>query len=81
MIKRIKICTGPGCRAWDAEFMANRLKVMDKSCVISVVTCMDKCGGGASVRLKDRGKVFKLRDRSELINVIKGDEDSLTQAY
>ena len=81
MIKRIKICTGPGCRAWDAEFMAKRLQVMDKTSEIIEVTCMDKCGGGASVRLKDRGKVFKLRDKSELVNVIKGDEDSLTQAY
>jgi len=81
MLNRIKICTGPGCRAWDAEFMAKRLRVMDKTSEIIEVTCMDKCGGGASVRLKDRGKVFKLRDRSELVNVIKGDEDSLAQAY
>ena len=81
MLNRIKICTGPGCRAWDAEFMAKRLQVMDKTSEIIEVTCMDKCGGGASVRLKDRGKVFKLRDRSELVNLIKGDEDSLTQAY
>ncbi|MFL2948556.1 MAG: hypothetical protein ACJZ44_04990 [Nitrospinales bacterium] len=81
MLNRIKICTGPGCRAWDAEFMAKRLRVMDKTSEIIEVTCMDKCGGGASVRLKDRGKIFKLRDRSELVNVIKGDEDSLTQAY
>ena len=81
MTKRVKICTGPGCRAWDAEFMANRLRRMDKNCGVILVQCMDKCGGGASVRLKDRGKVFKLRDKSELVNVIKGDEDSLTQAY
>jgi len=81
MLNRIKICTGPGCRAWDAEFMAKRLRVMDKTSEIIEVTCMDKCGGGASVRLKERGKVFKLRDKSELVNVIKGDEDSLTQAY
>ena len=81
MLNRIKICTGPGCRAWDAEFMVKRLQVMDKTSEIIEVTCMDKCGGGASVRLKDRGKVFKLRDKSELVNVIKGDEDSLTQAY
>ena len=81
MTKRVKICTGPGCRAWDAEFMANRLRRMDKNCGVILVQCMDKCGGGVSVRLKDRGKVFKLRDKSELVNVIKGDEDSLTQAY
>ena len=81
MIKRIKICTGPGCRAWGAEVMAQRLRIMDKTSEILVVKCMNKCGGGCSVRLKDRGKVFKLRDKSELVNVIKGDEDSLTQAY
>jgi len=46
-----------------------------------VVTCMDKCGGGVSIRLKDRGKVFKLRDKDELGNVIKGDERFLTEAY
>ena len=46
-----------------------------------MVTCMDKCGGGCSVRLKDRGKVFKLRDEDELVHVIKGDERFLTEAY
>ena len=81
MNNRIKICAGPGCRAWDAEFMAKRLQVMDKTSEVLVVTCMDKCGGGCSVRLKDRGKVFKLREKSELIDVIKGNEEALTQAY
>ena len=54
---------------------------MDKTTDILVVTCMDKCGGGCSVRLKDRGKVFKLREKSELIDVIKGNEEALNQAY
>ena len=81
MVKRIKICTGPGCRAWDAEFMVKRLAAMDKKSEPIVVACMEKCGGGVSVRLKDHGKVFKLRDKSELVNVIAGDEDSLIQAY
>ena len=80
MIKRIKICTGPGCRAWDAEVMAQRLRVMDKTNEILVVKCMNKCGGGCSVRLKDRGKVFKLRDEGELDHFIKGDEAFLIQA-
>ena len=80
MIKRIKICTGPGCRAWGAEVMAQRLRIMDKTSEILVVKCMNKCGGGCSVRLKDRGKVFKLRDKDELPYLIKGDERFLTQA-
>jgi hypothetical protein len=81
MIKRIKICTGPGCRAWDAGFMVKRLCDRNKTCGVSVVTCMDKCGGGVSIRLKDRGKVFKLRDVDDLDNAIKGDERFLTEAY
>ena len=80
MNKRIKICTGPGCRAWDAEFMAKRLRVMDKTTDILVVTCMDKCGGGCSVRLKDRGKIFKLREMAEVTKLIKGDVSFLTEA-
>ncbi len=81
MLRRIKICTGPGCRAWDADFLAKRLRIMDKKSEILTVTCMDKCGGGCSVRLKDRGKVFKLRERSELVYLVKGEEESLIEAY
>ena len=54
---------------------------MDKNCGVILVKCMDKCGGGVSVRLKDRGKVFKLRENSELVDVINGSEDCLTEAY
>ena len=80
MLNRIKICTGQGCRAWDAEFMAKRLQVMDKTSEILGVTCMNKCGGGCSVRLKDRGKIFKLREMAEVTNLIKGDVSFLTEA-
>ena len=41
---------------------------------------MDKCGGGASVRLKDRGKVFKLRDQEEICHLIKGRVECLNEA-
>ena len=80
MIRRIKICTGPGCRAWDSETIAKRLIKMKGTPEIVIVQCMNKCGGGASVRLKDRGKVFKLRDQDEVGNLIKGDADSLIEA-
>ena len=81
MFKRIKICTGPGCRAWDADFLVKRLRTMDVKGEVLTVACMEKCGGGCSVRLKDCGIVFKLRDKSELVNLIKGNGESLTQAY
>tara|TARA_B100001167_G_scaffold127589_1_gene79782 strand:- start:120 stop:248 length:129 start_codon:yes stop_codon:yes gene_type:complete len=41
---------------------------------------MDKCGGGASIRLKDRGKIFKLREMAEVTKLIKGDVSFLTEA-
>ena len=79
MIKRIKICTGPGCRAWDSEMMVKRLNKI-KGSPVTVVKCMDKCGGGASIRLKDRGKIFKLRDLEEVTNLIKGRVECLHEA-
>ncbi len=80
MIKRIKICTGPGCMAWNAEVMAKRMAGGKNPPEILKVTCMDKCGGGASVRLKDRGKIFKLREMGEVSKLIKGNVESLTEA-
>jgi len=81
MIRRIKICTGPGCRAWDSEIIAKRLIGMNGTHEIVPVKCMNKCGGGASVRLKDRGKVFKLRDMAEVSKLVKGDVTSLVEAF
>ena len=80
MITRIKICTGPGCRAWDSEKMAQRLTKMPGAGEVCLVTCMDKCGGGASIRLKDRGKIFKLREMAEVGKLIRGDVSFLTEA-
>ncbi|MDC0206797.1 hypothetical protein OAL04_06145 [Nitrospinae bacterium] len=79
MVKRIKICTGPGCKAWDAEIMAKQLLKIE-GIPVTVVKCMNKCGGGTSIRLKDRGKIFKLRDNDEVVSLIKGETASLTEA-
>ena len=80
MIKRIKICTGPGCSAWEAELMVKHMLSTKHAPEILKVTCMDKCGGGCSVRLKDRGKIFKLREIADARKLIKGDIKSLTEA-
>ena len=80
MTTRIKICTGPGCRAWGSERMAQRLTKMPGAGEVCLVSCMDKCGGGASIRLKDRGKIFKLREMVEVTKLIKGDVSFLTEA-
>ena len=71
MASRIKICAGPGCRAGNSETMASRLKQLDGAREISLVPCMNKCGGGASVRLKDRGRIVKLKETKEVVNLLK----------
>ena len=71
MASRIKICAGPGCKAWNSETMASRLKQLGGARQVCLVPCMNKCGGGASVRLKDRGRIIKLRETKEVVNLLK----------
>ena len=71
MSEKIKICTGPGCRAWGAELVARRAKKLKGVGEVVLVSCMDKCGGGVSIRLKDRGKIFKLRKMEEVAKLVK----------
>ena len=70
MTEKIKICTGPGCRAWGAELVARRVKKLEEVGEVVLVSCMDKCGGGVSIRLKDRGKIFKLREMEEVAKLV-----------
>ena len=70
MASKIKICTGPGCKAWNSETMASRLKQLEGEREVCLVPCMNKCGGGASVRLKDRGRIIKLRETKEVAKLL-----------
>ena len=80
MIKKIKICTGPGCSAWEAELIVKNILNMKNGPEVVPVTCMDKCGGGCSIRVKDRGKIFKLREIAEVRKLVKGEIRSLVEA-
>ena len=71
MATKIKICAGPGCKAWNSETMASRLKQLQGAREVCLVPCMNICGGGASVRLKDRGRIIKLRETKEVVNLLK----------
>ena len=70
MATRIKICAGPGCKAWNSLTMANRLIKMEETREVCLVPCMNKCGGGASVRLKDRGRIIKLKETKKIENIV-----------
>ena len=71
MATRIKICAGPGCKAWNSLTMASRLQQLQGAREVCLVPCMNKCGGGASVRLKDRGRIIKLKETKDVVNLLK----------
>ena len=79
MSQKIKICAGPGCKAWNSETMASRLKQLQGAHEVCLVPCMNKCGGGASVRLKDRGRIIKLKETKEVVNLLKNKIVALAQ--
>ncbi len=77
MANKIKICAGAGCKAWNSENMANRLKKIQGNDEVCLVPCMKQCGGGASVRIENRGKVLKLRETEELAYLLNSDAGAL----
>ncbi len=76
MTNKIKICKGPGCKAWNSEGIASQLS-QTPSNRVCLVPCMKRCGGGASVRLKDRAEVLKLRETAEVAFLLESGQASL----
>lgn len=64
----INVCTGAGCKAWEAESICHRFSAMvgEASRIrVCKVKCMRQCGGGASIRAGGRRSVIKLRHPEE----------------
>ena len=57
--KVIKICRGPGCRAWGAEGLYSGLKALSEETrelqEVCSSRCMNRCGGGTTVELVSSG--------------------------
>ncbi len=74
--KMFKVCSGPGCKAWDCEkFLALIRESMDrpnesKETRVFPVACMNKCGGGVSVEMLPSKKSVKLREPNEILKVL-----------
>ena len=66
MSKTIKICKGPGCKAWNSENMAKKFSNTQGSQGVCLVPCMEQCGGGASVQLEGDSEVLKLRETDQV---------------
>jgi hypothetical protein len=69
MSKIIKICKGPGCKAWNSEYMVKKFRHTQGSQGVCLVPCMEKCGGGVSVQFEDDGEVMKLREIDEVAHL------------
>jgi len=73
--KRVKICTGPGCRAWDAEKITRQVGTMqedlrERGYRVSYVPCMNQCGGGACVQVQPGKQLFKIQAPREIRRVL-----------
>ena len=65
----IKVCQGPGCRAWGAQGLIHRIKVLieettEKPKVCSS-SCMNRCGGGTTVEVVSRQTIVKIKNSPE----------------
>ena len=69
--KNIKICSGPGCKAWASEKIARELEGMELEGVkVCRVACMRKCGGGATVQVNSSNELLKMRTCEEALDAL-----------
>lgn len=69
--KDIKVCSGPGCKAWASEKIARELEGLEaEGYKVCRVACMRKCGGGATVKTAFSGKLLKMRSSEEVLQVL-----------
>ena len=71
----INICNGPGCNAWDAPEILRDLSEMiqdfEANIKVCEATCMNKCGGGVSVRVNgNNDDLIKVRKPNQAIDKI-----------
>ena len=74
--KMFKVCSGPGCKAWDCEKFLDLIRESmnqpneSKETRVFPVACMNKCGGGVSVEMLPSKKSVKLREPNEIFKVL-----------
>ncbi len=73
--KNVKICKGPGCKAWASDRIARELleisDALDLSDVrVCRVPCMKVCGGGASIRVNGKQKIVKMKEAEEVLGAL-----------
>jgi hypothetical protein len=81
--QNVKICKGPGCRAWSSDRIARELGEIREALglegiQVCRVPCMKVCGGGASIRVNSNRKIVKLREVDDVVSVLGIQEAAVT---
>ena len=80
--KNIKVCSGPGCKAWASEKIARELEGLEmEGYKVCRVACMRKCGGGATVQAAHSGELLKMRNPEEALQVLVAGKLSPSPAF
>jgi hypothetical protein len=73
--QNVKICKGPGCKAWSSDRIARELLEVREGLDLEHINvcripCMKVCGGGASIRVNEKSKVVKMKEVGDVLNVL-----------
>ncbi len=71
--KSIKVCLGPGCKAWGAKRVLRSLKCHFKQApetMVGTTPCMNRCGGGAAVKVGSRKTPCKVRESQDAVGSV-----------
>jgi hypothetical protein len=68
----VKICKGPGCKAWSSDQIAREIIGFRESLGLKAVRvcrvpCMKVCGGGTSIRVNGKRNIVKLKHAKEFL--------------
>ncbi len=81
-VNDIKVCSGPGCKAWASEKIARQLEGLElEGYKVCRVECMRKCGGGTTVKTDFSSKLLKMRNPEEALQVLFATNSSPALAF
>jgi hypothetical protein len=84
-IKKIKVCTGLGCKSWQSGKVLSLLwKITGRSpgaenIQVCPVPCMKKCSGGVTVKMSPTGELLKWREPEEALEVFAHQDPSIKE--
>jgi hypothetical protein len=72
--QKVKICKGPGCKAWSSDKIARDILGVRKSLGLNAVhvcrvPCMKVCGG-TSIRVNGKQNIVKLKHAEDVLGVL-----------